>query len=387
MTAWLLVAGDFTTHGGMDSANFALASYLARHPHGSAPLPEVHLVSHRVSPELTSLPAVRTHIVPRPLGAERLGEPLLRRSAERWQKRLGGDGVTVVANGGNIDAGDVNWVHYVHAAFVPEAAGAWNQLRVQSNHRRYVLQEHEALHRASVVICNSNRTADDVVKAGVSRDRTRVVYYGVDAARFGRIDPDERAAARRALNLPESTPLALFVGALADRRKGFDTVFEAWRSLCLRRDWDVALVIVGTGAELPSWKARAAAQIPGGRMRFLGFRSDMPAVFAACDVLLHPARYEAYGLAVHEAVCRGLPALVSATAGVAERYPQDLSHLLIADPKSPGELSERLLAWRSDSQVAGRVSTFASRLRDRSWEQMARDIVSIVQGRTAWARS
>jgi glycosyltransferase involved in cell wall biosynthesis len=380
MSAWLLVAGDFSTHGGMDSANFALASYLARHSHGSASIPEVHIVSHRVSPELASLPAVRAHIVPRPLGAERLGEPLLRKSAERWQRRLAGDRVRVVANGGNVDAGDVNWVHYVHAAFVPEAAGAWNQLRVKSNHRRYVRQEHESLHRASVVICNSNRTADDVVNTGVSRDRTRVVYYGVEAARFGPVDAAERASARRALDLPEATPLALFVGALGDRRKGFDTVFEAWRSLCLRPDWDVDLVVVGTGAELPAWKARAVGQIPSGRIRFLGFRSDMPAVFAACDVLLHPARYEAYGLAAHEALCRGLPALVSATAGVAERYPQDLSHLLIADPKSPGELSERLLAWRSDSHLAGRVSTFASRLRARSWDHMARDIVAIVEG-------
>ena len=56
----------------------------------------------------------------------------------------------------------------------------------------------------------------------------------------------------------------------------------------------------------------------------------MPTVFAACDLLIHPARYEAYGLAVHEALCRGLPALVSATAGVAERYPEDLGQLLAA---------------------------------------------------------
>ena len=41
MTRWVLATGDFTTWGGMDRANHALASYLARSGR------EVHLVAHR----------------------------------------------------------------------------------------------------------------------------------------------------------------------------------------------------------------------------------------------------------------------------------------------------------------------------------------------------
>ena len=112
-------------------------------------------------------------------------------------------------------------------------------------------------------------------------------------------------------------------------------------------------------------------------MRFLGFRRDMPAVFAACDLLIHPARYEAYGLAVHEALCRGLPALVSASAGVAERYPEDLGQLLLQDPTSVTELTERLSGWREDEGIAERVADFGSRLRARTWDHMAREIVAL----------
>ena len=78
----------------------------------------------------------------------------------------------------------------------------------------------------------------------------------------------------------------------------------------------------GTGAELPAWRQRAQAAGLGDRMRFLGFRSDVPEILAALDALVHPARYEAYGLSVHEALCRGVPAIVSASAGVAERIPR-----------------------------------------------------------------
>src|SRR6185436_10691385 len=53
MTPWLLASGDFVPLGGMDTANHALASYLARRSNGP-----VHLVAHRVSPDLTRLPQI-----------------------------------------------------------------------------------------------------------------------------------------------------------------------------------------------------------------------------------------------------------------------------------------------------------------------------------------
>ena len=373
MSTWLLVSGDFTAHGGMDMANYALASFLARRD-------EVHVVTHRTAPELAAMPAVTVHQVARPLGTHRFGEPLLRRSARRWQQTLRDRGVRVVANGGNVDAGDINWVHYVHAAFEPEAAGVWNGLRARGNHRRYLREERAALRHASIVICNSQRTADDVVRTvGVAKDRVRVVYYGIDAARFGPIDQDERQRARRTLGVASERRLALFVGALGDRRKGFATLFEAWQSLCSQPDWDVDLIVAGTGAELPKWRSRAADLLPEGRIRFLGFRRDLPTIVAACDLFVHPALYEAYGLAVHEAVCRGLPALVSASAGVAERYPSDLAGLLIDDPRSAAEVARRLQAWRTDDAVTSRARRFGASLRRRSWDHMARDIASIAE--------
>jgi glycosyltransferase involved in cell wall biosynthesis len=371
MRTWLLVSGDFTPHGGMDMANFALARHLAR-------AAKVHLVAHDVSPDLAALPNVRVHAVPRPFGVHRFGEPILRATARRVQRSLAADDLRTVANGGNADLGDLNWVHYVHAAFEPVAFGLSNRLKVAWKHRRYVAEERQALARARLVICNSHRTAEDVVRlAGVERDRTRVVYYGIEQSLFGPVDGAVREASRRMLDLAPERRLALFVGALGDRRKGFDTLFGAWQALCRREEWDVDLVVAGAGAELEAWKVRAARELPEGRMQFLGFRRDMPAVFAACDVLIHPARYEAYGLGVHEALSRSLPAIVTATAGVAERYPADLSSLLLQDPESVIELTERLSAWREDESIAGRVADFGARLRSRTWDHMAHEIAEL----------
>lgn len=376
MTRWLLTAGDFRRQGGMDAANHALAAFLARRADA-----EVHLVGHSVSPDLAMAPRVRVHNVPRPFDSHRLGQPLLRSAAERLQRRLGA--VRSIANGGNADLADVNWVHYVHAAYEPRSAR--RRALGAITHRHNLRHETASLGRARLVICNSHRTAADITRLkGVEPERIRVVYYGIDPIRFAQIVPDERVHARRRLSLPDGRLTALFVGALGDRRKNFDTLFDAWRTLCGSADWDVDLIVAGTGAELPAWRSRAAEQIPRGRIEFLDFHADVASLLAAGDVLIHPARYEPYGLAVHEALSRGIPAFVSHGAGVAERYPIALRSMLLTDPESAAGLCTALRRWRSEMPLFNRqTAALAESLRSRTWDDMAGEIVSAIESRAA----
>jgi glycosyltransferase involved in cell wall biosynthesis len=369
MTPWLLASGDFVRLGGMDTANHALASYLARQSNGP-----VHLVAHRVSPDLAELPQVHVHHVPRPFGVHSLGEPLLTTIASAHARVIRRSGGHVIANGGNLDGRDMTWVHYVHAAYEPSAAGALNAALVAARHRRYLAAERRALTQAQLVVCNSDRTVQDVVnRVGVDPYRVRRVYYGVDAERFH--DRDERATAKIALGRDPSVPLVLFVGALGDRRKGFDTVYAAWNSMCRMSDWDAQLLVAGSGAELGRWRALADRDGIAGRITFLGYRADVPALMAAADLLVHPARYEAYGLAVHEAICSGVPAIVSTAAGVAERFPRDLSGLLIEDVDSAADLCARFRCWRAEAgEFTRRTRALGAQLRTRTWDDMARDI-------------
>ena len=103
-------------------------------------------------------------------------------------------------------------------------------------------------------------------------------------------------------------------------------------------------------------------------------------MLAAADVLVSPVRYEAYGLNVQEAICCGVPAIVSACAGVAERYPAQLSGLLLRDPDDVGELVERIRGWRESIDAwKESVKPLAAELRSRSWEAMANEFVTLVQ--------
>ena len=132
---------------------------------------------------------------------------------------------------------------------------------------------------------------------------------------------------------------------------------------------------------MPMWRTRIQESGLSERVRLLGFSNQIRSLLAAADLLVSPVRYEAYGLNVQEAICRGIPALVSASAGVAERYEPGLTPMLLPDPENVDDLVERLLAWRSKKEEwRARFEPLSNRLRSRSWRDTAADFVSIVEG-------
>ncbi len=371
---YTLIAGDFVPTGGMDRANLALALWLARQ---GGP---VRLVAHRVADSLRAFPNVRFIQVPKPGNAYVLGEPLLSAVGRLWALRTRAEGGRVVANGGNCPVPSANWVHFVHGAWKPEpVGGVVRRLKGRVSHQLYRRGEREALRRARVIIANSERTRADLVAAtGVPESRVRVIYLGSDPERFRPAAPEARRAARAALGWPEGRRVVLFVGALGDRRKGFDTLFQAWARLCARGDWDADLKVVGSGAQREAWEREARGL--GARLQFLGFREDVPVLLSAADLLVSPTRYEPYGLNVQEALCVGLPALVSRTAGVAERYPAALDGLLLDDPDDVDGLVRRLEAWREhEAAWAPHVAALSESLRARTWDRMAEELVDVVE--------
>ena len=376
MRPYTLIAGDFVATGGMDRANLALASYLARQ---GGP---VRLVAHRVADELLALPNVRFIRVPKPAGAYLLGEPLLEVAGRYQALRTLAEGGEVIANGGNCTVPAANWVHYVHAAYAPEGVGSGvRRLKAAVSHRYYRYTERRAVERARIVIANSERTRADLLRAtSLPAERIHVVYLGSDPERFRPSTPEERRLARATLGWPQARKVALFVGALGDKRKGFDTLFAAWARLCSREGWDVELKVAGTGAQREAWEREARARGLGARIEFLGFRKDVPLLMAAADLLVSPTRYESYGMGVQEALCTGLAALVSRSAGVAERYPPTLKELLLDDPDDVEELVRRLEAWRArGSELAPHVAELSATLRAHTWDAMSAQIVELLE--------
>ena len=375
---WVIIAAGFHQKGGMDKANFALAAYLLERGR------KVHLVSHHIDPSLMQHPLATAHLVPLPANSFYLGEFVLAARGRKIARQVLRENPTapVVSNGGNCVWPGVNWAHYVHRAWSgPKRGPLAYRLKAALAARRARRTEKAAFQRAKLIISNSQRTTRELVKYfGVDPSRVHTVYLGSDPG-WGPISVQERASARELLNVPAARGLAVFVGALGyDERKGFDVLFRAWEQLCSRPDWDVDLMVAGSGPTAPAWQAKVKDAGLENRIRLLGFTDQVKSVLAAADLLISPVRYESYGLNVQEAICRGVPAMVSASAGVAEQYEPVFAPLLLPDPEDARDLVERLLAWRrNQEQWRARCRPFGDRLRSRSWRDTAADFVSIVE--------
>jgi glycosyltransferase involved in cell wall biosynthesis len=231
------------------------------------------------------------------------------------------------------------------------------------------------------VIANSNRTRSDLINLlGVHAEKVHTVYLGSEP-HWRSQTPERRLSAREWLHKPADRPIVAFVGSLGfDSRKGFDTLWEAWQKLCQRLEWDADLVVAGGGRALSRWQARVGEAGLADRVSFLGQTDRAGDVLAAADMLVSPVRYEPYGLNVQEALCCGIPAMVSASAGAAERYTADLRELLIPDPTDVDGLVARMLGWRLAMNTwKQRVAPLARQLRTRTWEAMSREIADIVE--------
>ncbi len=374
---WVIVAAGLHQKGGMDKANLALADYLLERE-----IP-VHIVTHQVEASLARHPLATIHLVGRPRNSFFLGEFALAAQGKKVARQVlrQHPSAQVVSNGGNCVWPGINWAHYVHRAWTaPKRGPLAYRLKDALASQRARRTEKAAFQRARLIVSNSKRTTSELVKYfGVDSNRIHTVYLGSDSG-WGPVSAGERAASRKSLQVGEGRGLAVFVGGLGyDDRKGFDVLFRAWQALCSRADWDVDLAVAGSGPAAPEWQAKVKQAGLENRIRLLGFTDQVKSVLAAADVLVSPVRYESYGLNVQEAICRGIPAMVSASAGVAEQYDDSFAPLLLPDPEDTGDLVERLLAWRSDQEAwRARFEPFGERLRSRSWRDTAADFVSIV---------
>jgi glycosyltransferase involved in cell wall biosynthesis len=115
--------------------------------------------------------------------------------------------------------------------------------------------------------------------------------------------------ARGSLDTPTDVPLALALGRL-HVNKGFDVLLAA-----LAQAPRLYLWLAGDGALTAALQQQAAALGVAARVRFLGWRDDIPALLAAADFLVCPSRHEPLGNVVIEAWAAGVAVLATASEG------------------------------------------------------------------------
>jgi glycosyltransferase involved in cell wall biosynthesis len=159
------------------------------------------------------------------------------------------------------------------------------------------------------VVANSRVVAEHLLETvpGLGPDKVHRIANGL------RLRAAQPGPLRAELGIPQGAPLLLGIGGL-ERKKGFDLLVAA----LARQDRDVHLVLAGDGPERAALRAQAEALDMGGRVHFLGNRSDVPALLAACDAYVLSSRREGMAVAMLEAVAARRPVVAAEVGGVWE---------------------------------------------------------------------
>ena len=198
------------------------------------------------------------------------------------------------------------------------ALGGLRRFLIAANpYHRYLLRAEKKLFhspRLRAVICNSRMVRDEIREHfGIPADKLRVIYNGVDTARFHPELRSHRRAVRGQYAIPEDATLFVFVGA-GFVRKGLRYVLEAMAQL----PDSAFLLVVGKDKRAPAF-VRLARQLGiAARVRFAGAQREAAPFYGAADALVLPTLYDPFPNVIMEAMAAGLPVVTSMKCGAAE---------------------------------------------------------------------
>jgi glycosyltransferase involved in cell wall biosynthesis len=182
-----------------------------------------------------------------------------------------------------------------------------------------------------------------VERVGVPAGKVETIHYGLD-------DPSQAWGENPPDDVPDGARVLLAVARLTPQ-KGLDT---AVRALPLLPD-DTVLVVLGEGPDRVRLD-RLARDLGIERRVFLPGRvPDVAAWLRRATLLVHPARWEGFGLGVLEAMLAGLPVVASNVSSLPELVVEgETGYLVRPDDPSALALGVARALERPDLGAAGR---------------------------------
>lgn len=155
--------------------------------------------------------------------------------------------------------------------------------------------------------------------------------------------------AREDYYTPKDAPLLLALGRLHEN-KAFDVLFDA-----LARIPDAYLWLAGEGPKRAELEAQAEKLGIKPRVRFLGWRDDIAALLATCDIFVCPSRHEPLGNVVVEAWAHSKPVVAADSLGPGVLIEQRETGVL-APINDSGSLAYALQEVITDDSLRERIA-------------------------------
>jgi glycosyltransferase involved in cell wall biosynthesis len=228
--------------------------------------------------------------------------------------------------------------------------------------RIFVELERRAYLKASMVIAVSPTTASSVVSMGVPAERVRVVSPGIGPVEAGAaVERDPRRM--------------LFVGRLHSAKGPLDAV-EAMQRVCELLP-GASGAVIGEGPLAPRVR-EAVGRTPGGRIVFLGRRSDSEVAdeLSRAAIVVMPSAFEGLGMVALEAMASGAVVAGYDVEGLRDTVG---AHGVLVQAGDVRELASVCGQLLGDEQRRGQLAEAGALAvaRERSWSRCAEAVEAV----------
>ncbi|CAN1210559.1 Glycosyltransferase [Tumidithrix helvetica PCC 7403] len=198
---------------------------------------------------------------------------------------------------------------------------------------------------ASKVIVNSHATGDAFIAVGGNPALVSVVYNGFSLEPFQQVSHAQTAKIRAELGVGDWPLLGVF--SRISYWKGQHVLLEAIQKLPNVHVMLVGEPLFGEVEYADRLKQMALEHEFGDRVHWLGFRSDIPALMAACTIVVHTSTEpEPFGRVIVEGQLAQRPVIATAAGGALELVKDGETGWLVppSDPETLRTVIQSLLA-------------------------------------------
>jgi len=229
-----------------------------------------------------------------------------------------------------------------YAAKALQKRGRWYALTPRYRHfKGYEEAIFSQRSKTQILLLSQHQQTDFSACYGTDSSRLHMLPPGIDRSRKAPPNAEElRRDFRQEFAIGDDEFLLLQVGS-GFITKGVDRSLIAMAALPAEQLAKTYLYIVGQD-KVKKFKRQAEQLGLANRVRFFEGRDDIPRFLLGADLLIHPARAEAAGMILVEAVIAGLPVLTTDICGYACHVSKANAGVVMASPFEQTVLNRQL---------------------------------------------
>jgi len=218
------------------------------------------------------------------------------------------------------------WVHTVHSVAEKEVdrLGKW---------------VHRIAFRLGVVPVAIAEEVAQSMKRVYGLKSVPLIPNGIPLSQYA-LNEEARRAWRAQEGYGEADLLFVSIARLSSQKDPFSLI-QAF-AMSASHASGLRLLLVGDGPLRSELETKVRKMGLEGQVRFLGVRTDVPAILAAADVFVLSSLWEGNPLSVMEAMATGKPVIATAVGGVPELVEDGVSGILVP-PQKPEALAEAMI--------------------------------------------